>query len=66
MGRVTRFACLAEAMPPANIVEKKTKQQPNTFNQSLCNNQKHRTTSLVHEQRRHAPNDRNTNVARPL
>ena len=23
MGRVTRFACLAEAMPPANIVEKK-------------------------------------------
>jgi len=27
MGRVTRFACLAEAMPPANIVEKKTNNQ---------------------------------------
>jgi hypothetical protein len=30
MGRVTRFACLAEAMPPANIVEKK-KQTTNKY-----------------------------------
>jgi len=64
MGRVTRFACLAEAMPPANIVEKKTNNKhPWLMLQSLCKKSK---TSLVHEQRRHAPNDRNTNVARPL